>query len=546
MTAVLPTDTPNTTGPNRSAERRRADRASRTWRQIWRMHFYAGVLSMPVLVMFAITGLVILYAGPIERTTHGDLLRATPTGQIFTLDDQRVAALGAVNGATINMVTPAPDRSSTTAFLVTAPDGRSLRVYVDPYTNKVTGTSEDGSGVVGLANRLHGFLNTDKVSVPLPMLSSLLGSGEPLFQPVPLTEIILEVFAGWLLALAVGGLYLWWPRKKGARPLLRIRMQQRGRARWRDLHAVPGVALAFVLVFLLLSGMAWSAYWGANWSYVANRITPNKEVAEPSSTVARFGDLDVFGNRIPWGSRQDGVPSSGAPSMPSMPGMDHGGGDPAPAPGGGAGAMPRQFGLTGIALVAADAGMRPGYSIAMPSDTRAKDGTTLYGTFVVTNPWPSRSQTSAHTLYVDQFSGKVRGQSGYADWGALNKATDMAVQTHMGTQFGLADRVVMTLACVLVLWSAVSGLVMWSKRRRKGTLGTPRRPTPTHLPVGLLVTFAVFTVVFPLWGASCWAVLALDRFVIQKVGPLRRTFGQRDTAVPATAAAPAAEGPAPD
>ena len=41
----------------------------------------------------------------------------------------------------------------------------------------------------------------------------------------------------------------------------------------------------------------------------------------------------------------------------------------------------------------------------------------------------------------------------------------------MGTQFGLFTRILMTLLCVLAIWSVISALVMFWKRRRPGTAG---------------------------------------------------------------------------
>lgn len=212
-----------------------------------------------------------------------------------------------------------------------------------------------------------------------------------------------------------------------------------------------------------------------------------------------------------------------------MPGMDMGGGPTAaPAPTADPSTAPAAFSLDGVRTVAERQRMLPGYSIALPTDSSDDKGRPIFGTYVLSNPWPSQTQAS-RTVYVDQFSGNVLGESSFDGWGAIQKVTDLGVQVHMGTQYGLADRIVMSLGCVLLLWSCVSGTTMWLRRRRRGTLGTPRRPTPTHLPVGLLVAFAVLTVVYPLWGASCWLVLAFDRFVVQRVGPLRRAFGQSST-----------------
>ena len=57
-----------------------ADRASRRWRAIWRVHFYSGMIAMPFILLMAVTGLVILYTQPIQDLTEGDLRTVTDTG----------------------------------------------------------------------------------------------------------------------------------------------------------------------------------------------------------------------------------------------------------------------------------------------------------------------------------------------------------------------------------------------------------------------------------------------------------------------------------
>ncbi len=96
----------------------------------------------------------------------------------------------------------------------------------------------------------------------------------------------------------------------------------------------------------------------------------------------------------------------------------------------------------------------------------------------------------------------------------------------MGTQLGLFSRIFMTLLCVLSIWSAVSALAMFWKRRRPGTLGLPRRPAEVRLTPKLVVAGVALGIVFPQWAVVALVVVAVDRFVIRKVPPLRRTFGQ--------------------
>jgi len=112
-------------------------------------------------------------------------------------------------------------------------------------------------------------------------------------------------------------------------------------------------------------------------------------------------------------------------------------------------------------------------------------------------------------------------------YGAVSLAADYTVSVHMGTQFGLVNRIVMTLVCVLVIWSVISAVVMYGKRRRSRGLGLPRRPEDVGLGTTLMVLFIGAALVFPLFGITALIVLGLDRFVIRRIPTLRRAFGQR-------------------
>jgi uncharacterized iron-regulated membrane protein len=85
----------------------------------------------------------------------------------------------------------------------------------------------------------------------------------------------------------------------------------------------------------------------------------------------------------------------------------------------------------------------------------------------------------------------------------------------------------MTMLCIVAIWSCLTALVMYTKRRRPGTAGLPRRPAQVHLGKGLFVIAVLVGIVYPLWGATAIVILGLDRFVIRKVPRLRAAFGQR-------------------
>jgi len=57
---------------------------------------------------------------------------------------------------------------------------------------------------------------------------------------------------------------------------------------------------------------------------------------------------------------------------------------------------------------------------------------------------------------------------------------------------------------------AVAAVVMWWKRRPKGSLGAPRPPADYRVGRGILVIAVLFGLAFPLVGLSMLVMLAID------------------------------------
>jgi uncharacterized iron-regulated membrane protein len=494
-----------------------ADRRSRFWRTVWRVHFYAGMFVIPFLVTLAITGTLILYEDPINDLTDRDLHVVDPAGlsprDRLPLDDQVAAVRERFPDLTVGGVTPPGGADGTTMVSLAVGDDGAREVYVDPYTGDIVGSKRYHDDLPGLARRIHGNLLFGW-KIPMPSLAGI--------TPVDAGDLMIELMASWGLVLVATGVYLWWPRKReSGKALLKPRLTKKGRARWRDLHAIPGALLSLVLVFLILSGLPWSGFWGGNWDHLTNGLDSgtNTPAAAPES-----GNLDRFGNPVAWATRTQPVPVSTlgdgsheqhrghelghrhGRATNTAPVMDH----PMPAP----------LTLDRVARAARRQHMDPGYSIALPVNHHDD-----YGSYTITNPL-TRTSTE-RTIYLDQFTGEVLAERSYDDYGNLAKATAWGIDVHMGTQYGLANRIVMTVACVGIVWAAASGLVMWWKRRPQGKAGFPRRPPNARLERGLVTIAATLGTLFPLVGASMIGVVVVDRYVIRRVPVLRRTFGMR-------------------
>lgn len=482
--------------------------SSRQWRSLWRMHFYAGIFAIPFILLMATTGLVILYTQPIHDAMEGDRRVVDKGTQTVSYDEQEQAVEAAFpDTPVLYMITPADDHHATVFGL----DDGLNEAYVNPYTGEVLGTINADGGIVGLANRLHGFFNNESVTLTLPTVSAL-WDGEAVMRPYVVGDLVLEILGVWTIVLMGTGLFLWMPRRsrnggdaRTGRGWFSLRLQKKGRARWRDLHGLSGLIMIPVLALTIVSGMGWSTYWSPNFASLADKITPGNPVDPPTSTVATRADLDRLGNKIQWNTGDRPIPASYAPAAD--------------------GSMPVPVSLSTVTAAAEEEGMLPGYTLFFPENATDDSGAPTFGSFTASNSWP-RKTGEARDLSFDQFTGQTLTDQKAYGLGAISYGMDVLVSTHMGTQLGIVSRIFMTLLCVLAIWSSISALVMFTKRRRPGTLGLPKRPANVHLSRKIKIAGVTLGVLFPQWAATALIILGLDRFVIRRVRPLRLAFGQ--------------------
>jgi uncharacterized iron-regulated membrane protein len=504
-------------------------------RSVWRIHFYAAFIAVPFLLLEIITGLIILYTGPIMGVLYGDVMRVEPSSQSVALQEQRVAAdTAAPEGAALEAIVTPREAGDATAFQYPQEDGTYLSVFVNPHTGDVTGTHVNGADIVGLANRLHGFLNNDSITLTLPALSHLIDQDSgPLLQEYVVGDLVLEIAAGWTLVLTLAGLFLWWPRRsQKGKALIRPRLHKKGLIRWRVVHAVSGILAIAALLLFLITGLPWSAYWGATWSTVAERVTPGEGgpfSAGAPSELAEVGDLTRYGQAIPWALQDTAIPAStaGDPHAGHSGESGSAGGEVSAAEGGvaaGTGAdLPAPIDVSVVSQAASEEGMLPGYTIYLPADEVADDGTVTYGSYTLQNFWPQRLQDE-RTVVLDQFSGETLVDAGSGTFGGLQAATEVGITTQMGTQFGFWNTVWVTASCILLLLSIASAVAMWWIRRPAGRLGLPKRPASPGLTATIIGITVALAIIYPLWGATALLVLVMDKFVIQQVPALRRVF----------------------
>ena len=214
------------------------------YRAMWRWHFYAGLIVLPVLAWMAGTGALYLYKPEIERALHRGWIELPAPAQPMPL----AGMIGVVErqaGMRVTQVTrPA---ASDESWQMRLGEGEEAPIaYVRPDTGAVLGIS-GGGGPMEVMKRLH----------------SLSVAG-------PFGNILVEIVAGWAILLVLTGFYLWWPR--GANRALSLAGRVGERRFWRNLHASTGALAGAVLLFLAVTGMPWTYFWGARFhAFVAER-----------------------------------------------------------------------------------------------------------------------------------------------------------------------------------------------------------------------------------------------------------------------------------
>ncbi|MDD7940843.1 PepSY domain-containing protein [Actinomycetospora lutea] len=281
MTVVEP-------GPSRASTPDR-DRGARSLLRplVLRVHFWAGVLVGPFLLVAALTGFAYTLMPSLETVVYRDELTVQASAAQVPLADQVRAGLDAVPGTELRAVRPGATPTDSTQVIADDPalPGSTYRTaFVDPHTGDLRGVLETyGSGQAmplrAWADQLHRTLH--------------LGDAGRLYT---------EVAASWLWVLVLAGLVLWVGlvrrrRRERAAALLVPRVSGGRRARLLSWHAVVGLWAAPGLLFLSATGLTWSTYAGENIS--ALRAQLSWETPEPATTLPGTGtsgasvDLDV-------------------------------------------------------------------------------------------------------------------------------------------------------------------------------------------------------------------------------------------------------------
>ncbi|WP_051815321.1 PepSY-associated TM helix domain-containing protein, partial [Glycomyces tenuis] len=385
-----------------------------------RLHFYAGILIAPFLLVAAVSGMLYAASYQVEDAIYRDLRTVEASGgEPLTLNKQVQAVAGAYPEATVTGVRTGAGPEDSTQVLLAGPvreSGAVPVVFVDPYTGEVLGDSTSyGSSQAGpfreWATSLHRHLHL----------------GEP-------GRVYSELAASWLWVVALGGVALWLSRRRRPGGLLWPRRPRReGRAGSLSWHAPLGMWLVLVLLFLSVTGVTWSRFAGENVASLRETLgwqTPTLS-ADAGEHAAHEGHAGHH---------------------------DHG-----------ASAFDLTL-LDGVHDAAVDAGFEGPLEITLPTGES--------GEFLVAETQRSYP-VQQDTAVIATASGEpeVAEELRFEDWPFMAQATNVLIAAHRGILFGLANQVVLFASMAALVALIVLGYRMWWQRRAKdAVVGRPYPP----------------------------------------------------------------------
>jgi uncharacterized iron-regulated membrane protein len=460
---------------------------SSLYRFVWRWHFYAGVIVMPLVMLLAITGSIFLFNPQIERWEER-AFHGLPTAGAVAPTVQRDAALAAYPGASFKSYR-LPDRPGDAAMIElaskgTGKGGAKEQVFVSPQ-GKVLGAIKPEERIMPYIQKIHGQL--------------LLGKPG---------SWIVELAASWAIVMLVTGLYLWWPAGRGLAGVVYPRLGGPGRAFWRDIHAVTGFWVSAFALVLLWTGLPWADVWGSSFKTVRQELGWVK--GKQDWTIGGV-PADVGGEHEGHEGHGDMAGMAGMPGMGSMSAKDH---------------------MTMIELAGG-----PEAFVSLDQIV-AKVAPQHLAFPVIINPptlqgmtWKVRSDAQNRPLRINltysAMDGKETSRDDFAHKHPVDQVMGYGIAWHEGQLFGWVNQAVGVLTAISLVMLVVSSFMMWQKRRPKGALGAPPKSRAKMTSWGVRIGFVFFFVTLPLFAISSTVLFLFDLLVLPRLPGLARWLGMQ-------------------
>ncbi|MDO9278608.1 MAG: PepSY-associated TM helix domain-containing protein [Polaromonas sp.] len=396
---------------------------------LWRLHFWSALIASPFAVMAAATGLLYVFTPQIESALYAHLDTVTPQSQAKPLDDAVASAKQAVPaGWTLHSVMPAQDANDSVklAFMPPPAKAASMGTHGGHAGHGIAGAASQASKSAPAFLRTNfGFPSRSTVVYVNPYSADVLGQlpqadrfnvwARKLHSSLMQSDSwrwMIELAASWLMVMLVTGIFLWWPSTgQAALP----QAGAKGRVAWLQWHSFIGVTLGLMSAVILTTGLTWSQYAGSQvkWARDASGQTPPRIPAKFKSSISPEG------RALNWQQAVQAI---------------------------------RQY--------------APEVSMQVMAPTGPE------GVWRA-NQMDRGDPTKRFDLLIDAYSGERLYDSGWSEQTAFGKATAIGIPFHRG-EFGWWNQALLFIFGAGVVFSIISGWVMYFQRRARGVVGLPR------------------------------------------------------------------------
>jgi uncharacterized iron-regulated membrane protein len=145
--------------------------------------------------------------------------------------------------------------------------------------------------------------------------------------------------------------------------------------------------------------------------------------------------------------------------------------------------------------------------------------------------WTGKSDAQNRTLRVtmvlDPLTGAILNRENFNQRHPIDQIVGYGIAAHEGQLFGGVNQALGVLTAAGLCLLAVSGVVMWWRRRPDGKLGAPEPVGSDRLALGLGVLLIFFGLFLPLFGLSLILVGLIERLVLRQIPGVRAWLSLR-------------------
>ena len=402
-----------------------------TWKGLWRWHFHAGLLCIPFVLVLALTGSIFLFKPQIDAFADRGVDSLAITGQRATGEQHVAAAIASLPGSKLFVYEVPLEPDDAVRVHLYGTDGAGRVVYVHPESLEILKSVPHTSRFTEIVRMIHGEL-----------LAGRTGS------------LLVELAASWAIIMLGTGLFLWWPREtNGIAGVLYPRLGRGSRVFWRDLHAVTGIWISALAMFLLITALPWTTVVGNNIGKIRGWVA-----AAPQDWSSNSADEHAEHRR------QVAAASVATPLK-----------------------------IDDIIARVAPYRLEPPVRLYLPNEKQPR--------------WRVRAETQnrprVRELELDPFTGELAHETPFSEKTALDKAIHIGIAAHEGQLFGIANQLLGLFTALGLVTLCISAIVMWWRRRPDGSLGVPApKIAQFRVTPALWVGIVAVALLLPVLGAS--------------------------------------------